>query len=113
MLWSGGLDRGLAIAPDANYAIPQSAGIVLLRNISAGRTVSLPPAAGNLNREITIIDKTTGPHRRKISGAFVNRGTNGAPPYTAEDGVQIGQGDKLILNSDGQKWYNTQVCCGN
>lgn len=111
--WMSKMSRGLEVAKDEDYEVPTNTRIVILPDITAARQLKLPPPENNLNREITIIDKTTGPHRWKISGAFVNRGTNGAPPYTAEDGVQIGQGDKLILNSDGQKWYNSQVCCGN
>jgi len=111
--WMANMARGLAVAGDEDYTVPSNIRVIILPDISAPRQLSLPPAESSLNREITIIDKTTGAYRWKISGAFVNRGINGVPPYTAEDGVTVGQGDKLILNSDGVKWYNTQVCCGN
>lgn len=111
--WMSRMSRGLEVAKDEDYTVPTNTRVVILPDVTAPRQITLPPPENNLNREITIIDKTTGSNRWKISGAFVNRGANGAPPYAAEDGVQIGQGDKLILNSDGEKWYNTQVCCGN
>lgn len=111
--WMSQMSRGLEIAKDEDYTVPTNTRVVILPDVTAPREIKLPPPESNMNREITIIDKTTGAHRWKINGAFVNRGVNGTPPYTAEDGVTVGQGDKLILSSDGEKWYNTQVCCGN
>lgn len=110
MLWSGGLSRGLAIAPDADYAIPQSIGIVLLRNITAGRKITLPPAAGNLNREIVILDKTTGNFRWTVNGAFVTKEAIGVPPYVPQTNVILSKGEKLTLFSDGVNWYDLSVC---
>lgn len=111
--WMADMSRGLQIAKDEDYKVPSNTRIVILPEITSPRQIILPLPADNRNREITIIDKSSGANRWKISGSIVNRGVNGAPPYNAEDGVAIGQGDKLILNSDGQKWYNTQACCGN
>lgn len=113
VFWMSEMSRGLQIAKDEDYTIPSNTRVIILPEISAPRQIILPPPGSNLNREITIIDKTTGANRWKINGAFVNRGVNGAPPYATANGVNVGQGDKLILNSDGTKWYNTQVCCGN
>jgi acetyl esterase/lipase len=110
MLWSGGLTQGLAIAPDANYSIPQSIGILLLRNITTGRTLTLPSPSANRNREIAILDKTTGNFRWTVSGAFVTRAAIGTPPYTAQNNVVINKGEKLTLFSDGVKWYDLSVC---
>lgn len=111
--WMSDMSRGLEIAKDEDYTILSNTRIIILPDVTAPRQINLPPPENNLNREITILDKTTGAHRWKINGAFVNRGVNGVPPYTATDGVAVGQGDKLILSSDGVKWYNTQACCGN
>ncbi|WP_212005938.1 hypothetical protein [Chitinophaga sp. HK235] len=110
--WLGNMTRGLVIAPDTNYLVPASIRVVLLPDISQPRQITLPAPEQNKNREIVIVDKTSGSNRWKISGAFVNRGVNGTPPYTAENNLTVGQGDKLMLVSDGVKWYNTQVCCG-
>lgn len=110
MLWSGGLTQGLTIAPDANYAIPQGIGIVLLRNITAGRTLTLPAPASHFNREIVILDKTTGTFRWTVSGAYVTRAAIGAPPYTAQNNVVLNKGERLVLFSDGVKWYDLTVC---
>jgi hypothetical protein len=109
--WLSSMARGLTIAPDTNYVIPVNAKVVLLPEITTPRFISLPPPASSLNREIVIIDKTVGASRWKINGAFVNRGNNSAPPYTAENNVTMGKGDKLVLICDGVKWYNTLACC--
>jgi len=110
MLWSGSLSRGLTIAPDADYTIPQDIGIVLLRNITAGRKITLPPASANRNREIAILDKTTGSFRWTVNGAFVTRETIGVPPYATQNNVVLNKGEKLILFSDGANWYDLSVC---
>jgi hypothetical protein len=109
--WLGNMARGLAIASDTDYIIPANVKVILLPEITTPRRVALPPPGSSLNREIVIIDKTVGAARWVINGSFVNRGNNSAPPYTAEDNVTVGKGDKLVLVCDGTKWYNTQACC--
>lgn len=110
LLWKGGLTHDLTISPDADYTIPRNAGIILLRNPTAGRKVTLPSPAANLNREIVLLDKSTGTHRWTVNGAFVTRDALGTPPYTAQNNVVVGKGDRLHLFSDGTKWYDLSTC---
>lgn len=110
--WLGNMTRGLVVAPDTNYTIPAGIRVVVLPEVSRTRQIVLPSPEQNKNREIVIVDKTSGNNRWNVSGAFVNRDVNGAPPYNALNNLVVGKGDKLMLFSDGAKWYNTQVCCG-
>lgn len=110
--WLGNMTRGLVVAPDTNYIVPANIHVIVLPDVSRSRQIVLPAPEQNKHREIVIVDKTSGTNRWKVSGAFVNRGVNGTPPYTADNNITVGQGDKLMLVSDGAKWYNTQVCCG-
>jgi hypothetical protein len=112
LMWSGGLSRGLIIAPDADYIIPREIATVLLRDITAPRKITLPAPETNLNREIVILDKTTGSYRWTVNGAYVTRDAKGTPPYMPQDSVTLGKGEKLILFSDGIKWYDLNVCYG-
>lgn len=110
LMWSGGLSRGLIITGDADYLIPREVAVVVLRDITIKRKVTLPPPENNLNREIVLLDKTTGNFRWMVKGAFVTRDMKGIPPYLPKDSVIINKGDKLILFSDGTKWYDLNVC---
>lgn len=110
MLWSGVMSRGLVIAPDADYTIPDSVGVVLLRDVTAGRKIVLPAPETHMNREIVILDKTSGSNRWMVNGAYVPRDVKGLPPYAAEDSIVLAKGEKLILFSDGEKWYDLNVC---
>lgn len=110
LMWSGGLSRGLIITGDADYLIPREVGVVVLRDITISRKITLPAPESNRNREIVILDKTTGNYRWWVKGAFVPRDMKGTPPYLAKDSLTISKGDKLILFSDGNKWYDLNVC---
>ncbi|WP_341842859.1 PKD domain-containing protein [Chitinophaga caseinilytica] len=110
ILWKGGLTHDLTITPDADYTIPRNVGIILLRNPTAGRKINLPPPAANLNREIVLLDKSTGNHRWTVNGAFVTREALGNPPYATQNNVVIGKGDRIHLFSDGSKWYDLSTC---
>ncbi|WP_423736507.1 PKD domain-containing protein [Chitinophaga caseinilytica] len=110
MLWSGVMKRGLVIAPDADYTIPNDVGVVILREVAAGRKIVLPPANTNMNREIVILDKTTGSNRWKVDGGYVPRSAKGVPPYDTVQNAVLVKGEKLILFSDGEKWYDLNVC---
>lgn len=110
MLWSGVMSRGLVIAPDADYTIPDSVGVVLLRDITAGRKIILPAPENHMNREIVILDKTSGSNRWMVDGAYVPRDVKGLPPYLPKDSIILAKGEKLILFSDGEKWYDLNVC---
>lgn len=110
LMWSGGLSRGLVITGDADYLIPREVGVVVLRDITLKRKVTLPPPEHNRNREIVILDKTTGNNRWWVKGAYVPRDVIGIPPYLPKDSLTVNKGDKLILFSDGEKWYDLNVC---
>ena len=110
MLWSGVMSRCLVIAPDADYTIPDSAGVVLLRDVTAVRKMVLPAPEVNMNREIIVLDKTSGAHRWMVTGAYVPRDVRGKPPYVPRDSIVLEKGEKLILFSDGEKWYDLNVC---
>jgi hypothetical protein len=111
MLWSGAVSRGLVIAPDADYTIPDSVGVVLLRDVTAaGRKIILPDPKTNMNRQIVILDKTSGSNRWTVGGAYVPRDAKGKAPYAAQENIVLTKGEKLILFSDGEKWYDLNVC---
>lgn len=110
MLWSGVMKRGLVIAPDADYSIPNDVGVVILREVTAARKLILPPAHTNMNREIVVLDKTTGTHRWTVDGGFVPRVAKGVAPYDTVQNAVLVKGEKLILFSDGEKWYDLNVC---
>lgn len=96
----------LIVIPDADYAITADGKIFILPEPSSPRILYLPPATSFALREITIINKSTTTNSWKVAGGFVTRETYGQPPFNPEDNVMLNKGEKLVLYSDGTKWWD-------